>query len=453
MVMVPSPEVTWACARADGTRHGAFVTLFPDDTTAITGAYRDGKLDGPWARHHASGPIAEEGSYLAGHKHGTWRQRGAANIVLGEYTLDHGTGVEKRWYDSGAIYSARSLRASVPHGAHQLFGHDGSVISSASYADGKLDGAHTFGTRATMRFEETLADGVLRGPRAIWLLGAQIADERYDRRGRLDGAYTLWRRARVMRAKGQFRAGARVGPWVWFDRANHKEKAGSYVGGQRDGVWQEWWERKLSFSGRYTAGKPDGAFVYYDRRGRELGTFTITGGTGTMLTFHTNRKPSTRQQLTRGVQRGRFEQLSTTGQVIALGHYEDDVKHGTWKEWTAARVPTLEQTWTRGRLDGPIKKYVDGVVAMEATYVDGKAHGPYTEYRQGKPAVTGELVDDRKHGTWTTYDANGTVILTATYAHGVLDGPWRQLMDGVVIEGVMARGRRTGPWTRTDPTP
>ncbi len=41
-------------------------------------------------------------------------------------------------------------------------------------------------------------------------------------------------------------------------------------------------------------------------------------------------------------------------------------------------------------------------------------------------------------------------MLTATYKDGVLDGPWRQLAAGVVYEGTMAAGRRSGTWTRTD---
>ena len=34
-------------------------------------------------------------------------------------------------------------------------------------------------------------------------------------------------------------------------------------------------------------------------------------------------------------------------------------------------------------LDGAVKKYVDGKLAMETTYVDGKVEGPYTELRHG----------------------------------------------------------------------
>jgi antitoxin component YwqK of YwqJK toxin-antitoxin module len=97
-----------------------------------------------------------------------------------------------------------------------------------------------------------------------------------------------------------------------------------------------------------------------------------------------------------------------------------------------------------------VKKYVDGKLAMETTYVAGIAHGKYAEYRAGKPAVTGEMRDDRKIGTWTHYNADGAVVRVATYKHGVLDGPYRELADGVVIEGAMVAGRRSGAWTRTD---
>jgi len=66
-----------------------------------------------------------------------------------------------------------------------------------------------------------------------------------------------------------------------------------------------------------------------------------------------------------------------------------------------------------GKLDGKVKKYVDGKLAMEATYVAGKVEGPYAEFRAGKPAVTGQFVDDRKDGAWTIYAADGTVMRTS----------------------------------------
>src|SRR5262249_13899175 len=131
-------------------------------------------------------------------------------------------------------------------------------------------------------------------------------------------------------------------------------------------------------------------------------------------------------------------------------HYRSDLKHGSWKEWTPEGVPTLEQSWKRGKLDGVVKKYADGVVMTEGTYKDGKASGPYVEYRAGKPSLTGRFADDRRTGTWTQYDGEGRALLAMTYKDGVLDGMWRQLVDGSAVEGIVTQGRRTGTWTRTD---
>src|SRR5262249_58318047 len=99
---------------------------------------------------------------------------------------------------------------------------------------------------------------------------------------------------------------------------------------------------------------------------------------------------------------------------------------------------------------GTVKKYVDGKLSEQSTYDAGKAEGPYVEFRHGKPAVTGQFAADRRTGTWTTYAEDGSVLLVATYKDGLLDGPWRQLVGGAVLEGTLAAGRPTGVWTRTD---
>jgi len=446
----PAPEPTWACTRPDGTRHGPFVTRFPDGTPALRGAYEDGVLDGAWERFHPSGASAERGTYARGLKTGRWTHARPDGAGLGAYELARGTGIERRWLDDGAPFSEVALKGGVRHGAAKLFTRDGGVLGTARYVNGKLDGAYAVGTRSSLRLEENYANGVRTGARSIWRDGIVIAEERYDRRGKLDGDYTLWRTKTIRRATGRYAHGKRIGAWVWTDQRGHKEREGSYVDGKKDGTWTEWVGGKLAFSGTYRAGKPEGPFTYYDRNGGQLGTFAIAGGSGTMLTFWPNRKPASKQRLVKGQPDGRYEELTPRGKVVVEGRYRAGAKHGTWKEWTGDGVLVLEQTWKRGKLDGIVKKYVDGKLSLEATYQDGQAHGAYVEHRDGKPAVTGQFVADRKHGAWTHHAADGTVVLTATYRDGVLEGPWRQLVDGVVIEGTMVAGRRSGTWTRTD---
>jgi antitoxin component YwqK of YwqJK toxin-antitoxin module len=445
-----APESGWYCARPDGLRDGPFVTVFPDGSPEVTGSYKDGKLDGPWTRRGPTGGIVETGGYVHGQKTGPWRMMSAAGSVLGEYELKNGTGIEKRWLDDGTLYSERAVKAGVAHGPERIYAPDGTLLLTAQWVAGKLDGPHAVGTRTALRIEETLAAGVRRGSRQIWQFWQLLLDESYDRRGKLDGDYTIWRSKKAMRVHGQYDHGKRDGLWTWNDRDANKEREGNYLDGKRDGPWTEWVDNKIVFTGNYTQGVPDGEFIYYDRSENELGRFTITSGTGAMLTFWPNKKVASRQHMVQGKADGIYQELTVRGKVVVEGHYRNDVKHGSWKEWTADGVPTLEQMWRRGKLDGAVKKFVDGKLATEASYKDGKATGPYTEYRGSKPAVTGQFQDDRKAGTWTQYDPEGHTVLTASYRDGVLEGVWRQLVDGAVVEGSVTQGRRTGTWTRTD---
>jgi antitoxin component YwqK of YwqJK toxin-antitoxin module len=445
-----APEPTWYCAKPDGSRDGPFITAFPDGTPEIAGRYKDGLLDGAWQRHAATGQVVEAGAYAAGKKTGPWRMMTSTGAVLGEYEMRAGTGTERHWLDDGSLYSERALKAGVPHGPERIYAPDGTPLAVSQWSAGKLDGPRAIGTRASLRIDETFVAGVRRGSRSIWQFFQPVVDETYDRRGKLDGDYTIWRSRKLARAHGQYDHGKRDGLWVWNDRDGNKEREGNYLAGKRDGPWTEWYENKVVWSGGYLAGKPDGEFITYDHNENELSRFDIANGTGTMVTFWPNKKPATRQHLVQGVADGQYQELNNRGKVVVDGRYRNDVKHGMWKEWTADGLLTLEQTWKRGKLDGAVKKYVDGKLATEATYKDGKAIGPYVEYRAGKPAMTGQFADDRRTGTWTQYDGEGRVTLTASYKDGVLDGVWRQLVDGVVVEGMMTQGRRTGTWTRTD---
>ncbi|HTR52523.1 MAG TPA: hypothetical protein VMJ10_17535, partial [Kofleriaceae bacterium] len=319
---------------------------------------------------------------------------------------------------------------------------------------GRYDGAHLVGGKNTLRIEEEFKNGVRRNARQIWQFWELLVDENYDLRGKLDGAFTLWRDSvkKIPRVTGTYDHGKRTGTWSWFDRANNKEREGDYTDGKKTGAWFEWFENKLVFSGSYTDGKPDGDFVFYDKSGNELGRFTMADGTGVMQTFYPNHKPSTRTYFYKGEMAGLYQELTfkLPQKVVVEGHYSSDRKHGSWKEWTDNGDLTLEERYRRGRLDGAFKKYDAGKLLVEATYKDGKVEGAYTEYRNGKPALTGQYTADRKTGTWTSYDEGGAVVLTATYKDGVLDGPWKQLVDGAVLEGQMLAGRRTGTWIRTD---
>ena len=445
----PDRDPTWACTRPDGTRDGNAITLFPDGTVEIESHYSGGALDGTWIRHFPGGAIAESGAYRAGQPDGHWRQLGPMGAVLGEYELVAGTGTLVRWREAGPRYSATQLEGGVRAGVQTIYEADGSVVASSRYVAGALDGPHVTGTVGTIRVEEVFARGVRIGVRRIWQQGTKIAESAYDDQGRLHGPFTEWRSLRIPRLVGQYAHGKRAGAWTWFDRYKNKEREGAYVAGKRDGTWIERDEGKVTFTGTYAAGMPDGAFVYLDRKGNEIGRSTLSAGSGVLKTFYWNGKTASEQTFVAGLEDGPYRELTPGGRATVEGMYRAGDRHGAWTERSASGTPILEQHWEHGRLDGTVKKYAGGALSLHATYADGAPTGAYTEYRDGKPAVTGQYAAGARTGTWITRTADSGTV-TATYVDGVLAGPWERARAGVTEAGTMANGRRTGTWTTTD---
>src|SRR5438874_1421099 len=129
--------------------------------------------------------------------HGVWLGSGLASRRADR------AGTDAQGRDAGAAAARRAAgrrcRASeapvpgVPNGKYAMYDHDGNVVVSAKYLAGKYDGDHVIGSRANLRIEESFKAGVRRDARKIWQFWELVMDENYDLRGRLDGAFTIWR--------------------------------------------------------------------------------------------------------------------------------------------------------------------------------------------------------------------------------------------------------------------
>jgi antitoxin component YwqK of YwqJK toxin-antitoxin module len=449
-VRAPLPARAVYCQRPDGTRHGPFAELFPDGSAEVLGRYDSGVLDGKWVRVRRDRRIAEEGTYRAGAKDGAWRQYDVDGGLLGEYAMERGTGVEKRWWEHGALQSATTWQGGKRQGPTQSWAPDGALIIQEMWRDGLLDGPREIGTRSSMFVAEERQRGVRVGARELWRRGYQALAEQYDSDGHLDGQFAAWRSRGRLREQGSYRHGLRHGVWTWFDRGGGKEREGSYVDGLRDGTWTSWHGRSVASVGTYRAGIPDGDFVEYDDRGRELGRYRVVKGKGAARTFHGNRRLATETQLEDGVPHGRFVAYDLRGKRISEGRFDHGARHGVWRErWPTGKV-RIEARYDHGDLQGPWKRFSPkGKLEIETSYDAGKRQGPYAEYfADGTREIAGAFVDDRADGEWTQWHRGGAVAVRATWRAGALDGPWQELApDGsVAVRGAHERGHRAGAW-------
>lgn len=447
----------WACADREGKRNGPFFTSYPDGKTELSGRFADDVLDGPWRRLYPSGKTAESGAYAAGQKHGTWQLYTETGGLLGDFQMQAGTGVERRFYADGQLASERSFVDGELDGPSQVFAAGGVSLYSASFRGGKLDGARQLGLPGQLRLEDAWVDGAPRGARTLFRRERVAVEQHFDDAGRLEGPYVAWRDRVTMREKGAYVRGARHGLWRWFDRSRALEREGTYWHGVRDGRWRQWNGGRLVMQGTYVKGKPHGVFTYWNPAGGLAGSSKMKNGSGVMITFHDGGQPASKLTMVKGVRQGRYVELSPLGKVLVEGSYADDQKDGDWIERDAAGKLARESRYVAGKLDGVVRRYLAGSLVAEQRYAAGLREGAYREWGRGADAdgplierVTGSFTDDRKSGEWVTRGRDGRPSLVEHYQDGLLHGGWQELDGGrVVVRGQHERGRRSGMWSWT----
>jgi antitoxin component YwqK of YwqJK toxin-antitoxin module len=63
----------------------------------------DGQLHGVLCTWHKNGQLATETPYVHGLLHGVCRQWSETGEPLGSFVMEHGTGIQKQWFDNGRL--------------------------------------------------------------------------------------------------------------------------------------------------------------------------------------------------------------------------------------------------------------------------------------------------------------------------------------------------------------
>ncbi len=97
----------------------------------------DGLRHGVVLAWHRNGITASEESYVNGRLHGVCRQWDEAGKLLGEFTMDHGTGVQREWHDNGRIKLEVSTVAGTFCGQNRIWLWDGTLLSERYFLSGR----------------------------------------------------------------------------------------------------------------------------------------------------------------------------------------------------------------------------------------------------------------------------------------------------------------------------
>lgn len=78
---------------------------------------------------HRNGVAASEEPYISGRLHGVCLQWDDSGELLGEFTMDHGTGVQREWHDNGRIKLEVSTVAGKFCGQNRIWLRDGTLLA------------------------------------------------------------------------------------------------------------------------------------------------------------------------------------------------------------------------------------------------------------------------------------------------------------------------------------
>jgi hypothetical protein len=97
------------------------------------GSFNEDKLEGPNRQWHDNGVLSSETFFEGNLEHGIARQWDRNGKLLGEYRMNHGTGISKKWYENGQLERENSEVCGKWCGRFRCWFEDGEVIATNYY--------------------------------------------------------------------------------------------------------------------------------------------------------------------------------------------------------------------------------------------------------------------------------------------------------------------------------
>ena len=260
--------------------------------------------------------------------------------------------------------------------------------------------------------------------------------------GKLNGDYTIHRKDKSVRVKGNYVVGLQNGEWIYYDSNGEISSTESYKKGLKDGKWTKRNGRIIEF---YKDDKPFGHWEERDADGDLKRTKEYSAKEAYIQKdYFSNGKveeeKSYKNSKLDGVQKvfseegvllskevykdGEIQELETYsshGKLVTKKSYKNGILHGKYIQNQADRVKSLEGNYENGKESGIWRQYRGNGswVYYENTYKNGELNGPAKIfYKNGKIEYEGNYKDDERDGTWKYYNFEGKLDREETFKNG-----------------------------------
>jgi hypothetical protein len=111
--------------------------FYPNGQLRWEGSFEGERPEGPNRQWHDNGVLKEEHFFEAGLEHGIARKWNNEGKMLGEYHMNHGTGISKNWYENGQLWVEISYIDGQFCGRFRCWFEDGDLVATEYYIRNK----------------------------------------------------------------------------------------------------------------------------------------------------------------------------------------------------------------------------------------------------------------------------------------------------------------------------
>ena len=480
----PNGQLIEKISYKEGKKNGKFTGYYESGQTKYIRTYKDDKLEGKYADYTESGQILLKQSYVNDLLDGAskeWYLNGKVKVktsytagklnggfmsydslgrkeTKGEYEMGLKTGDWLTWNPSGKKKERLSYFSGKANGMYSLWDEEGRIIKEGEYSNDLKHG--------------------------VWItfdpdLKRQESYEYYDMGvAKLKYFFKYYDNGNLME-EPSFTEYFRDGEWRQLFDNERLQYLTTYSMGKKYGLYEEWTiNKELVQRGYYeydlmsalwTYAKNDSVikyevydadsiidgfvYEYYENDQSKADAVFLENGKRDQkwYTYFEEGKDSTISVYDGGKMTGTwYVNYDSTFEVFTETNYENNLKHGDYKEWYIDENPMVEGYYEYG------KKH------LLWAFWDERGYQRFEEWRMGELYDTfeyeyydnGQLKEEpsyknrKKHGKWFRYFPDGEISGVREFANGKRVGEWVDYYrkDEIAFQGIYKDDKKDGPW-------
>jgi len=446
---------------------GYNIFYFDNGRIASEGYFSGGKPEGLWKAYYPSGVLKSIGNKKEGFSDSVWTFYDEEGRVTWVYPFenDKKNGCAMRFDSLGNKTEEVFFVNNIIHGERVTFYPGGAIKGTINYENGNETGmAYEYAPDGTIITEELYDSGWLKEHNEY---------NRTDSNGKKTGKWRTFYPDGTLKSEANYKDGQMSGIFKEFDKKGKLVDINSMINdsttnNSEDIVLIELFKTyypsgKVKLKGGLADGLRSGIYREYSEEGLLINGYIY------------QRDTVVAEGLVRfdGNYEGEWKEYFKTGELKAIGKYEDGIKSGKWvfyyksgkKEQEGSfknNIPYGEWNWfylngtkkkqeyfnAKGELEGVVTEWDStGSELAHGEYYNGRQEGAWF-YHVGDFREVGAYTVGLQNGLWKHYYKNGKTAFSGTFYEGEAKGKHIWYFDNGMkkTEGKYAGGEKSGIW-------